>query len=333
GYISPYFCSDQNKMTIEMVKPLILICEKKINNIHELLPVLQQVATTSKELLIIAEDIEGDALSTLVINKLRGTLKIAAVKAPGFGDKRKALLQDIAILTGGTLVSEEMGVTLKEFPLEGLGSAEKIVITKEDTTIIEGAGSKEAIEDRVLVIENELKMATSSYDQEKLDQRRAQLKGGIAQILVGAATEPELKQKKQMFEDSLNSTKAAIEEGIVAGGGVALIKASLSTSLDSFKGDEKLGAQIVQNACTAPLKQIVTNVGLNGAVILSEILEKGGHIGFNAETNKIEDLFKAGILDPAKVVKNALIYASSTAGIILISEALITDAEEVDEIA
>ena len=328
GYVSPYFCTNTEKMSVEMDHPYILIAEKKINNIHELIPILQQIATTGKELLIIAEEIEGDVLSTLVVNKLRGTLKVAAVKAPGFGDKRKALLQDIAVLTNGTVISEEIGLSLKECTVENLGSCEKVIVTKEECTLVKGAGSKEAIESRVKQIDAELEKATSKYDQEKLEERRAQLKGGIAQIHVGAATEPELNQKKQMFEDSLNSTRAALETGVVPGGGVALLRASKAIDSLKLEGDELNGAKIVKKACTAPIKQIVSNAGLDGTVILSEIESNGYSTGFNADSDTVEDLIKAGILDPAKVVKNALLYAASTAGIVLLSEALITDAEE-----
>lgn len=330
GYISPYFCTDVEKMQVEMEKPLILVSEKKVSTIHEILPVLQQVATTGKELLIIAEDLEGDALSTLVVNKLRGSLRVAAVKAPGFGDKRKAMLKDIAILTGATVVSDDTGVTFKDFSMEGLGTCEKVLITKEETTLIEGVGDKKAVEARILEIESELKLATSSYDKEKLNQRKAQLQGGIAQILVGAATEPELKQKKQMFEDSLSSTKAAVEEGIVPGGGVALLRASSVVDALNLQGDEAVGAKLVKLACQAPLKQIVNNAGFDGTVILRQVEESAENVGFNVENDKIEDLMKAGVMDPAKVVKNALIFASSTAGIVLISEALIADAEETE---
>ena len=328
GYVSPYFCTNADKMIVEMDHPYILIAEKKINNIHELIPILQQIAATGKELLIIAEEIEGDVLSTLVVNKLRGTLKVCAVKAPGFGDKRKAMLQDIAVLTNATVISEETGMNLKEITVESLGTCEKIVVTKEECTIIKGAGTKDAIDARVKQIDAELEKCTSKYDQEKLEQRRAQLKGGIAEIQVGAATEPELNQKKQMFEDSLNSTKAALETGVVPGGGVALLRAS--KSIDSLKldNDELIGAKIVKKACAAPVRQIISNAGLDGTVVLSEIETSGYSLGFNAENDQVEDLIKAGVLDPVKVVKNALLYASSTAGIVLLSEALITDAVE-----
>jgi chaperonin GroEL len=329
GYISAYFCTNMDKMTIEMNNPKILISDRKISNIHEILPILQAVATTGAQLLIIAEDIEGDALSTLVVNKLRGTLKVAAVKAPGFGDRRKALLEDIAILTGGTVISEEAGILLKDVTIESLGSAEKITITKENTTLVNGAGDQNKIKARVKQIENEVTKTTSSYDKEKLEERKAKLSGGVAVIRVGAATEPELKQRKQAFEDSLNSTKAAIEEGVVPGGGVALLRASQTVNNLKLKGDEATGAKIVAIACEAPLKQIISNAGFDGSVILQEVLQaKSPNVGFNAITDKVEDLVAAGVIDPAKVVKNALTFAASVAGIVLISEALIADAPE-----
>jgi len=328
GYLSAYFCTNQERLSVEMHQPQILIVDRKISNIHELLPVLQAVATTGKELLIIAEDIEGDALSTLVVNKLRGSLKVAAVKSPGFGERRKAMLQDIAALTGATVVSEDTGISLKEIPADTLGSAEKITITKENTVIVNGAGSQEEIQSRIKQLENEISTTKSSYDKEKLEERKAKLSGGVAVIRVGAATEPELKQKKQMFEDSLNSTKAALEDGIVPGGGVALLRASQAISGLKLEGDELLGAKIVILACETPLKQIVNNTGLDGFVYLHEVRSGKPNEGFNALTEKVEDLVAAGVVDPAKVVKYALTYSSSVAGIVLISEALIADAPE-----
>ncbi len=328
GYISPYFATNVEKMIVEMAKPKILVMEKKVNNIHEILPILQQVSSTGSELLIIAEDIDGDALSTLVVNKLRGSLKVCAVKAPGFGDRRKAQLQDIVCLTGATLVCDETGTTINEVSIDQLGTCEKVIITKEDTTIVEGAGTKDQINGRIKQIERELEGAENSYDKEKLLQRKAQLAGGIAQIFVGAATEPALKQKKSVFEDSLSSTKAALESGIVAGGGVSLLAALRGLNLNAFEGDERIGAKIVISACKEPLKQIAENCGQDGSVILMEVLEKGGTFGFNAATESVEDLLKSGIIDPAKVSKNELIVASSMAGVVLISEALITDAED-----
>lgn len=331
GYVSPYLCTNLEKMTVEMNNAQILLVDKKISNIHELLPVLQATATAGRELLIIAEDIEGDALSTLVVNKLRGTLKVAAVKAPGFGDRRKAMLQDIAVLTGATVVSEEIGMSLKEIPTTSLGSAEKVTITKESTTIVDGAGSPEQIAARIKQIEAEIELNTSSYDKEKLEERRAKLSGGVAVIRVGAATETEMKQKKQMFDDSLNSTRAALEDGIVPGGGVALLNASKAIKELKLTGDEAVGAKIVLYACEAPIKQIAVNAGFDGSVILSEILNSPKNYGLNAITDKVEDLVAAGVIDPAKVVKYTLTYAASAAGIVLLSEALITDADEDEE--
>lgn len=332
GYISAYFCTNQEKLTAELSgNPQILIIDKKISSIHELLPILTAVATSGKELLIIAEDIESDVLSTLVVNKLRGTLKVVAVKSPGFGDRRKALLQDIATLTGATVVSEEAGISLKDATTDILGSAEKITVTKEHTIIISGHGDSEAINGRIKQIDNEIANTKSSYEIEKLEERKAKLSGGVAIIRVGAATEPELKQKKQMFEDSLNSTKAAIEEGVVPGGGVALLRASRSIDDLKLTGDEAIGAKIVKMACEAPLKQIINNTGYDGSVVLAEVLLAKPNYGFNAITEKVEDLITAGVVDPAKVVKNAIIHAVSTAGVVVLSEALIGDAPESDE--
>jgi chaperonin GroEL len=331
GYSSAYFCTQAETMTVEMSNARLLITDKKITSVQEILPILQAVATTATELLIIAEDIEGDALSTLVVNKLRGTLKVCAVKAPGFGDRRKALLQDIAILTGATLVSEETGLLLKDATAAVLGSSEKILVTKEKTTIINGAGSKDQISARIHQIDAESAKTTSSYDKEKLEERKAKLSGGVAVIRVGAATEPEMKQKKQIFEDSLNSTRAAIEEGIVVGGGVALMRASKKIPTLKLSGEENIGVEIVLKACEAPFKQIVANAGFDPSVILNEVIGAQPQVGFNAQTEKVEDLLKAGIVDPAKVVKNALKFAASTAGIVLLSEALIGNAPEEEE--
>jgi chaperonin GroEL len=331
GYISAYFCTNQEKMTIEMDNPNILIVDKKISSVQEILPVLQSVATTGGNLLIIAEDLEADALATLVVNKIRGILKVAAVKAPGFGDRRKEILQDIAILTGGTLISEEAGIMLKDATAAVLGKADRIVVGKENTTIVGGKGKESAIKARAKQLENEISVAKSSYDKEKLEERKAKLQGGVAVIRVGAATEPELKQKKQMFEDSLNSTKAALEEGVVIGGGTALLRASKVVEKLNLEGDELLGAKLVARACEAPARQIAYNSGLDGSVILAEVKEKKENFGFNAMTEKVEDLLQAGVIDPVKVVKNCLIHASSVGGIVLISEALIGDAPEDDK--
>jgi chaperonin GroEL len=332
GYISPYFCTNPEKLTVELLHANILLLDKKISNIHELLPVLQTTAASGKPLLIIAEDIEGDALSTLVVNKLRGTLKVAAVKAPGFGDRRKELLEDLAILTGGKVITENAGMSIQNLDPEALGSAEKIVISKETTIIVNGAGSQEEIKARLKQIENQINNTKASYDKEKLEERKAKLSGGVAVIEVGAATEPELKQKKQMFEDSLSSTKAAIAEGIVPGGGIALLRASKAIAALNLENDEALGAKIVQAATEAPVKQIISNTGFDPSIILAEVLAaKNGSFGFNAATEKVEDLLTAGVIDPAKVVKTYLKLAGSVAGIVLISEALIADAKEDEE--
>lgn len=328
GYLSAYFCTNTDKMIVEMNNPQILILDKKISSIHEILPILQTTAASGRELLIIADDIDGDGLSTLVVNRLRGTLKVAAVKAPGFGDRRKAMLEDIAILTGGTVISDETGMSLKEMPPEALGSAEKITVSKEHTIIINGSGDAQAIAARVKQIEGEIALAKNSYDKEKLEERKAKLSGGVAVIKVGAATEPELKQKKQMFEDSLSSTKAAQEEGIVPGGGVALLRASQAIKKLKLEGDEAIGLKLVVQSCESPIKQIAMNAGSDGAVIIGEVQNASFNNGFNALTGKVEDLVKAGVVDPAKVVKHALTYAASVAGIVLISEALIADAED-----
>jgi chaperonin GroEL len=315
-------------MIVEMSHPKILVTDKKISSIQEILPLLQGVASSASSLLIIADDIEGDALSTLVVNRLRGSLKVCAVKAPGFGDRKKELLQDIAILTGATFVTEEAGVILKDVSFEVLGEAEKVVISKDKTTLINGSGDLQAIKDRVTQIEREAAKTTSSYDKEKLEERKAKLSGGVAVIRVGAPTEPEMKQKKQVFEDSLNSTRAAVEGGIVLGGGLALLHASKAILKLSLSHEETIGAQIVLKACEAPFKQIVTNAGFDSSVLLEQIQSKGEHVGFNAMTEQVEDLLQAGVVDPAKVVKHALLFASSTAGIVLLSEALIGNAPE-----
>lgn len=333
GYVSAYFSTNNDKMTVEMDNPAILLTDKKIASIQEILPLLQQVATSGRNFLIIADEIEGDALATLVVNKLRGTLRVAAVKAPGFGDRRKALLQDIASLTGASVVSEETGTALKDASFDMLGSAEHVTITKEHTTIVNGAGTKEAITARIQQIEAELSQTTSTYDKEKLEERKAKLSGGVAVIRVGAPTEPEMKQKKQMFEDSLNSTKAALEEGIIPGGGVALLRGAQTLDTLKLQGDEALGAQILAKACEMPVRQIVANAGLDGSVILAEVKEAPAQHGFNALTEKVEDLLQAGVVDATKVVKNCLMHAVSVAGIVLISEALIGDAPEDEEAA
>ncbi len=326
GYLSPYFCSDTEKMIVEMDNPYILLVDKKISSVQELLPILQSIATTGKELLIVAEEIEGDALATLVINKIRGTLKVTAIKSPGFGDRRKAMLEDLAILTKTTVVTEDIGLDLKDVTQDTLGTAGKIVINKENTTIINGAGTTGAIDSRIKQLKNEMSQLTGSYDKEKIEERIAKLSGGVAVISVGAATEPEMKQRKQMFEDSLNSTKSAIDDGIVIGGGIALLRARESINTLVLEGEEKSGAQIVYDACSAPIKQLAKNAGYDGSVILSEVLAQKPHFGFNVLTGKVEDFLEQGIIDPTTVVMAALTYATSVAGVVLISEALIGDA-------
>lgn len=328
GYLSPYFCTNPDKMIVEMTNASILLVEKKISSIHEILPLLQSLASTGKELLLIADDLEGEVLSTLVVNKLRGILKVTAIKAPGFGDRKKAMLQDIAVLTGATVLSEETGSNLKDADSSSFGHAEKIIITKDTTTIVSSSGDKAALDSRVKQIEAEITLATSSYDKEKLQERKAKLAGGVAQIRVGAPTEPEMKNKKQLFEDSLSSTKAALEAGIVPGGGLAFVRAS--QVLDSLKldGDEALGVKILQHACEVPIRQIAANAGADSAVIVAEVKRATPNFGFNAMTEQVENLIDAGVVDPFKVVKTALLHAASAAGVIIISEALITDAKD-----
>lgn len=328
GYVSAYFSTNQDRLTVEMSNAAILITDKKISSIQEILPLLQQIAASGQELLIIAEEIEGDALSTLVVNKLRGTLKVAAVKAPGFGDRRKALLEDIAILTGAQVVTEEKGLLLREAEADVLGSATQFLIDKEKTTIVGGQGNAEAIKGRIAQIDAEIKNTTSNYDREKLEERKAKLQGGVAVIKVGAPTETEMKKKKQMYEDSLNSTRSALEDGIVPGGGIALLRASRACAKLNLSKEEDVGAQILLKACEAPFKQIVTNTGYDSSVVLDEVLRAEKNFGFNALSEKVEDLLKVGVIDPSKVVKSSLTHAVSMAGIVLLSEALIANAEE-----
>lgn len=324
GYLSSYFATNTDRLVVEMNQPAVLITDKKISTVQEILPILQQIASTGQELLIIAEDLEGDALSTLVVNKLRGTLKVAAVKAPGFGDRRKSLLEDIATLTGATVVTEEKGLTLREAGADVLGKADQITIDKEKTTLVGGKGSAKEIKARIAQIEAELTQTTANYDREKLEERKAKLQGGVAVIRVGAPTESEMKKKKQMYEDSLNATRAALDGGIVPGGGVALLRASRACSKLNLSKEEEVGAQILLKACEAPFKQIVTNTGYDSAVFLNEVLGKEKGFGFNALSEKVEDLVKAGVIDPAKVVKASLSHAVSMAGIVLLSETLIS---------
>jgi chaperonin GroEL len=328
GYVSPYFATNAEKMIVEMENPYLLITDKKISSAQELLPILQHVAATGSPLIIIADDIDGDALSTLVVNKLRGTLKIAAIKAPGFGDRRKQILEDIAILTGGELVTEERGFILRDVEADVLGRADQIIISKDKTTIAGGKGKSDEIQSRVTQIEGEIKKASSSYDKEKLVERKAKLQGGVAVIKVGAMTESEMKKKKQMFEDSLNATRAALEEGIVPGGGVMLLQAARSTPRVELSKEEEIGAKILFQACEAPFRQIVKNSGYDASVVLEEALSKGTTFGFNAVSEKVEDFIQSGIVDPAKVIKVSLTHAVSMAGVILLTESIIAPETE-----
>jgi chaperonin GroEL len=331
GYLSPYFVTDPGRMEVVLEEPSILIFEKKISNMKDLLPLLEQVARGGKPLLIIAEDVEGEALATLVVNKLRGTLNVAAVKAPGFGDRRKAILGDIAILTGGEAITEDLGIKLEGVKLELLGRAKRITIDKDNTTIIDGAGDAAKIKGRVSEIRSQIEKTTSDYDKEKLQERLAKLVGGVAIIQVGAATETELKEKKARVEDALHATRAAVEEGIVPGGGVALLRAipAVDALIKTLAGDEKTGAQIVRRSLEEPLRQIVANAGEEGAVVVGKVLASKDHyFGYNAETGVYEDLVKAGVIDPTKVTRTALENAASIAGLLLTTEAMVVEIPE-----
>ncbi len=335
GYLSPYFVTDPERMEAVLENPYILINEKKVSSMKDLLPILEQVAKLGKPLLIIAEDVDGEALATLVVNKLRGTLNVAAVKAPGFGDRRKAMLEDIAVMTGGKVISDDMGVKLESITVEDLGQAAKITIDKDNTTVVDGAGEGSAIEGRVKLIRNQVEETSSDYDKEKLQERLAKLVGGVAVIKVGAATETEMKEKKARVEDAMHATRAAVEEGIVAGGGVALVRAS--KVLDDFKtdaedADEQIGVTIVRRALEEPLRQIAQNAGQEGAVIVGKVREnESANYGFNAASEKFEDLVAAGVIDPAKVTRTALQNAASIAGLMLTTEAMIADIPEKDD--
>jgi len=328
GYLSPYFATNAEKMVAEMDNPFVLICDKKISSMKDLLPVLEEVAKMGKPLVIVAEDIEGEALATLVVNKIRGTLNVAAVKAPGFGDRRKAMLEDIAILTGGQVVSEDVGLKLENVGVNDLGQAKSIVIDKDNTTIIDGAGSREALEGRVKMIRAQVEETTSDYDKEKLQERLAKLIGGVAVISVGAATETEMKEKKARVEDALNATRAAVEEGVVPGGGVALVRCIPILEGLGRDEEEKLGVKVVARAIEEPLRQIANNAGVEGSVVINAVKLGTGSFGYNARTNVYEDLIEAGVIDPKKVVRFALQNAASVASIMLTTEAMIADKPE-----
>jgi chaperonin GroEL len=328
GYLSPYFVTDPEKMVASIEDPYILIHEKKVSNMKDLLPVLEQVAKMGKPLMIIAEDVEGEALATLVVNKLRGTLQVAAVKAPGFGDRRKAMLEDIAILTGGQVVSEDLGIKLENITVSDLGKAKRISIDKDNTTVIDGAGSRSALEGRVKQIRAQIDETTSDYDREKLQERLAKLIGGVAVINVGAATETEMKEKKARVEDALNATRAAVEEGIVAGGGVALVRCMDALEKMRIKADQKQGVKVVMRAIEEPLRQIANNAGFEGSVVIDKVKNGKGPFGYNAETNTYEDLIKAGVIDPTKVVRLALQNAASVASLMLTTQAMVADKPE-----
>jgi chaperonin GroEL len=328
GYLSPYFVSDPEKMVASLEDPFILINEKKVSNMKDLLPILEQVAKMGKPLMIIAEDVDGEALATLVVNKLRGTLQVAAVKAPGFGDRRKAMLEDIAVLTGGQVVSEDLGTKLENLTVADLGKAKRINIDKDNTTIVDGAGSRSAIEGRVKQIRAQIEETTSDYDREKLQERLAKLIGGVAVINVGAATETEMKEKKARVEDALNATRAAVEEGIVPGGGVALVRCLAVLEKIKIKADQKLGVKVVMRAMEEPLRQIAKNAGAEGSVVIDKVKNGEGAFGYNAQTDTYEDLMEAGIMDPTKVVRFALQNAASVASLMLTTQAMIAEKPE-----
>src|SRR3989339_612494 len=328
GYLSPYFSTDLEKMECTLDEPLILCYEKKIGNIKDILPLLEKVAKSGSPLLILSEDVEGEALATLVVNNMRKTLSCAAVKAPGYGDRRKAMLEDIAVLTGGKAITEELGLKLENIEISDLGRAKKIKIDKENTTIVEGAGKTEAIKGRINQIKNQIEATDSSYDKEKLQERLAKLSGGVAIISVGAATETEMKEKKARVEDALHATRAAVEEGIVPGGGVALLRAIPDVESMKLKGDEKTGAYIIQKAIEAPIRQLAENAGLEGSVIVDKLKKEAVNVGYDISKDDYVDMLESGVIDPAKVTRTALQNAASIAGLLLTTEALITDAPE-----
>jgi chaperonin GroEL len=330
GYLSPYFVTDPDRMEADLEEPLLLLHEKKISSMKDLLPVLEQVARQGKPLVIVAEEVEGEALATLVVNKIRGTLNVGAVKAPGFGDRRKAMLEDMAILTGGQVISEELGLKLENVTLKDLGRAKKVVIDKDNTTLVDGAGGKKAIEGRCQEIRNQIEKTTSDYDQEKLQERLAKLAGGVAVIKVGAATEAEMKEKKARVEDALHATRAAVEEGIVPGGGVALLRAQKALDgVESKLGPEQAaGVSIVRRAVEEPLRRISENAGVEGSIVVDKVKNGKGGFGFNAQTEEYEDLVKAGVIDPTKVVRSALQNAASVASLLLTTEAMVAEKPE-----
>jgi chaperonin GroEL len=328
GYISPYFVTNAEKMVVELEEPFILLNEKKISNMKDMVPLLESVVRAGKPLLIIAEDVDGEALAALIVNKLRGTLKVAAVKAPGFGDRRKAMLEDIAVLTGSQVVSEDLGIKLENITLNDLGKCRSIKIDKDNTTVVDGAGAKSAIEGRVKQIRAQIEETKSDYDREKLQERLAKLVGGVAVVSIGAATETEMKEKKARLEDALNATRAAVEEGIVPGGGVALIRCIAALENVKAKGEEKNGLAILKRALQEPLRQIVCNAGLEGSVVINKVLEGKDDYGFNATTEAYENLVESGVIDPTKVVRFALQNAASVAGLMLTTEAMIADQPE-----
>ncbi|MGI6657201.1 MAG: chaperonin GroEL [Desulfobulbus sp.] len=331
GYLSPYFVTDPERMEVSMDEPLILINEKKISNMKDLLPILESVAKMGKPLCIIAEDVDGEALATLVVNKLRGTLNVSAVKAPGFGDRRKAMLEDIAILTGGQVITEDLGIKLENITINDLGTAKRIVIDKDNTTIIDGAGDKEKLAARVKQIRAQIEDTTSDYDREKLQERLAKLIGGVAVINVGAATEVEMKEKKARVEDALNATRAAVEEGVVPGGGVAYLRCLKVLDTLKLEGEQALGINIIRRALEEPIRQISANAGREGSVIVEHVKTLSGAMGFNATTEKYEDLIEAGVIDPAKVARSALQNAASVSGLLLTTECMIADMPEDDK--
>lgn len=331
GYLSPYFINNQQSMSVELEEPYVMLHDKKISNIRDLLPLLEAVAKSSRPLLIVSEDVEGEALATLVVNTIRGIVKVAAVKAPGFGDRRKAMLEDLATLTGGTVISEEVGLTLEKVGLDDLGSAKRVVITKDDTTVIDGAGKKSDIESRINQVRKQIEDSTSDYDREKLQERVAKLAGGVAVIKVGAATEIEMKEKKARVEDALHSTRAAVEEGVVPGGGVALLRAL--KALDGMKGDnddQNIGINIIRRSLQEPLRQIVMNAGGEPSVVVNEVIKRKDNEGYNAATDEYGDMIKMGILDPTKVTRSALQNAASIAGLMITTEAMVAEAPKDD---